>query len=677
MVNDDFVTAKNLTKIRNEFQDQNEIFLVIEPKTGRFTVDEVCSIRYWLADLVAQTPEIRRIFSPFSIRQATLKDSYLSFPNTFAPECDRNASSPPGNVDLEVLRNSPWASLLLPKTGSDFTVLIYLRPEAKAHLYGSFDPELIERIQGLYERSVTAKHPDLRPIWSGTSFYQYSVFKGLAQLNSLNLLVLLLLFVFCRLFLGTWKSGAILSGKLFLCALPVYGLMGWCGIPIEILSNNLFILIAVSTVEDFVFISVAKMNEPTAPWSRPFRLITTPGFFTSLTTIVGFISLDVSDLQIIRRFGALAALGVGLEWIVSFYVLPAAGKAWPALRNWTDPAKAPLFRAFAWIGDARPPKRATYALLAVFPLAIFASRHFLVQDMPDRTFPPDHPFTETYRYLHRTRDIQSFGQILFEPGVTPSERDAVLAKVRQNPIVASLEDPTKALDYLGEKIPEDHRVGITGEAALGGGLNRYFSTSGYARAFAYFNTSQIERVNDLRKEIEGLCPAKECALTGSAVAYAEFGDRIRSTLLESLFVSVGIVAAILLFLIWQTGALASAIPLLVSALWGPALMLVLIGFLQVPIYFVTCIFAGALVGLTGDNTIQYLFFSRRDGSLAKNLAKLGRASLIVSVLMVALAAVFTLSHFSAPKLLGLLLGGGFIAAFVGDYWILKGFLRRN
>ena len=48
-----------------------------------------------------------------------------------------------------------------------------------------------------------------------------------------------------------------------------------------------------------------------------------PVFLTSLTTIVGFLSLNFSDAPPFRVLGNVVAIGVGAAWLVSVVFLPA------------------------------------------------------------------------------------------------------------------------------------------------------------------------------------------------------------------------------------------------------------------------------------------------------------------------------------------------------------------
>ena len=82
------------------------------------------------------------------------------------------------------------------------------------------------------------------------------------------------------------------------------------------------------------------------------------------------------------------------------------------------------------------------------------------------------------------------------------------------------------------------------------------------------------------------------------------------------------------------------------------------------------VFASVLVGLTGDNAIQYVA-AGREGRLAEGIARRGGASIQVAVVMTVVSLAFLGSAFVPSRILGTLLGAGFLASLVGDLWILK------
>jgi predicted RND superfamily exporter protein len=132
---------------------------------------------------------------------------------------------------------------------------------------------------------------------------------------------------------------------------------------------------------------------------------------------------------------------------------------------------------------------------------------------------------------------------------------------------------------------------------------------------------------------------------------------------------VGSVLFVLLVAARQRGKL----PVLLASVWGPAAMMALLWALRVPLSFLTCIFASVLVGMTGDNVIQYLFATRSE-RIEQGIQRRGGASILVAVSMAVACLVFTGSAFVPSRRLGALLALGFLLGLAGDLWILRGLL---
>jgi hypothetical protein len=370
-----------------------------------------------------------------------------------------------------------------------------------------------------------------------------------------------------------------------------------------------------------------------------------------------------------------------------FLALPAAARIFPSLRVWTVPGRARLDGLAARLAALRLPRWLARTALLVFPLALAGAFHLHVLDSPERTFPEGHPFTETVRYMERTRATKAIVSLVFKDYRAEARNRAVLEAAGHFPEIAAVENPYLAEDFILEEAPAKLKADMRKELRSSFRFRRYAAPvqaprsvgSGVAwegRALLYVRDSEIGVLNGLREKIGRLCPEGECWVAGTPVSYAEFGDRLRSTLLSSLLTSLILVAGVLVFLAWQLGKGASWPWLLASSFWGPAAMLALVSALRVPINLVTCVFAATLVGLAGDNAVQFLFAARRDG-LARGVERLGGASLLVTVAMSAVALCFLGSAFEPPRLLGLLLTAGFVAMLAGDIWIFKGLIESE
>ena len=163
----------------------------------------------------------------------------------------------------------------------------------------------------------------------------------------------------------------------------------------------------------------------------------------------------------------------------------------------------------------------------------------------------------------------------------------------------------------------------------------------------------------------GLYPA------GELIAYSEFAQSVPRALLRSLISCLVLVGLVVAFVAHARRI--PVAPVLAASAWGPALVLCALSVFQVPVTFLTCVFAGVLVGLTGDNALQYAF-ARPGEPITAGAAARGPVSIQVATVMALCSLVFLGSAFVASRRLGLVLGLGLMASLIGDLWILRSLL---
>ena len=97
------------------------------------------------------------------------------------------------------------------------------------------------------------------------------------------------------------------------------------------------------------------------------------------------------------------------------------------------------------------------------------------------------------------------------------------------------------------------------------------------------------------------------------------------------------------------------------------------GSFQIKINFITSLVIAIMVGMNGDNTIQFMLSGRKD-SIYDGIKKRATGTILTTFLLMMSSLVFLLHYFEPPKVFGLLLMFGFLISLVGDLWILKGLL---
>ncbi len=140
---------------------------------------------------------------------------------------------------------------------------------------------------------------------------------------------------------------------------------------------------------------------------------------------------------------------------------------------------------------------------------------------------------------------------------------------------------------------------------------------------------------------------------------------------------MALVTLILLALSVALGQTRAAWKLVYSSIWSPVVMIGAIAAFQVQVNLITSIFAAVIVGLTGDNAIQYLFAARalgREGTLDSGIRERAGATVQLLLLLSISSLVFLGATMMPIRTLGVLFSTGFFVTLVGDLWLLKGLL---
>ncbi len=130
-----------------------------------------------------------------------------------------------------------------------------------------------------------------------------------------------LLIIFFRDF---WSAFVIMSNASLVIYITIC-LLGYFDWPISIVSSNFLTLLFISSVAVSVHMIVKLKEGKTKRFSYEESLakIFIPCLYTALTTMVGFLSLILSNIQPVIDFGKMMAVGVIINLLISFVFIPA------------------------------------------------------------------------------------------------------------------------------------------------------------------------------------------------------------------------------------------------------------------------------------------------------------------------------------------------------------------
>ncbi len=144
-------------------------------------------------------------------------------------------------------------------------------------------------------------------------------------LGVLIILILIQAFIFRRL---RWVI--ITLGSCFVSAITAIGVLGWLDWPVTVISSNFVALLLIITMSLMIHLIVRfrQVERELSTLSYNEKIVETlasmftPCAYTSLTTIVAFGSLIVSDIRPVIDFGKMMIMGVSLAFIIAFTLFP-------------------------------------------------------------------------------------------------------------------------------------------------------------------------------------------------------------------------------------------------------------------------------------------------------------------------------------------------------------------
>ena len=163
-------------------------------------------------------------------------------------------------------------------------------------------------------------------------------------------------------------------------ALGALGLAGWTGLSLTPPSTASITMIMTLAVADSIHILVTMLKEMRHGRGKSdaivesLRINAQPVFLTSLTTIVGLLSMNFSEVPPLNDLGNISAAGVALAWLLSMTFLPALIATLPVkVRVTSSNATSLMDRLADFVIDRRRPllwgaSAVAIALMSMVPL---------------------------------------------------------------------------------------------------------------------------------------------------------------------------------------------------------------------------------------------------------------------------------------------------------------------
>ena len=315
-----------LEALENTYGKSENIVFLIVPDDGDATSEEALSAAVWLTDAAWRTPYSRRVDSLANFQHTTADGDDLFVQDLVDPSQLGQGEARARIRDI-ALSDPRVAGGIIAVDGdvSVVSVTIELPTEDQldavtevAEFARSIASEAEERFAGIDLRVVGT-------VMVNQTFVEASISSQVMFLPASLFLMALILGLLTRS-----GAGVAVTGLVIVFSIPAsMGMGAWVGLPFSPPISPAPTIVLMMVVANCVHLLVALQQRLRAGDSKhdaiveSLRLNLHPVFLASLTTALGFLSMNFSEVPPYRHLGVFVAFGISASFLLSVTFLPA------------------------------------------------------------------------------------------------------------------------------------------------------------------------------------------------------------------------------------------------------------------------------------------------------------------------------------------------------------------
>ncbi len=507
---------------------------------------------------------------------------------------------------------------------------------------------------------------------------------------------------------SVWCTVAIMTMTLFVVGTTV-GFAGWLGTVFSPGNAGVPIIVMTVTVAHSIHVVTGMMSamrrglDRNAAIIESIRIKAYPMFLTSLTTTIGFLSLNAADSPPFRSLGNFVAFGILLAFIYAMTVLPALLSVFPLRLRAAQTVHRGFFDRLADFVIARRTFLFWFLGLVAVALISGVPRNELTDNWTQY-------FDERYE-LRRATDFvidNLSGLDLLEYSLDAGHADGItdpdyLRAVeafaqwyREQPEVTNVQAFTDIMKRLNRNMhgddPAYYRVPESQELAAqylllyelslpeGTDLNDRIDMPRSATRMTVMardmSTRALRQLDDRAQAwLRANLPGVTSQASGISMIFAYITERNIYSMLQGTLIAMTLISLILVLAFRSVRlGLVSLVPNFIPAAMSFGLWGYFVGYVGLPSSIVVAIVLGIVV----DDTIHFLskyLKARREGCLAPDAVRasfntVGQALWTTTAVLAAGFLVFSTSGFEPSWALGMLVAITIVFALVADFLLL-------
>jgi len=560
-------------------------------------------------------------------------------------EHDRGHLTLPGSGDLKRIRTAlPITNLLLSPDGRTFGIIVRIDDKYRV------DPPVIHRILSGMESVVGANLPAgseyriIGPPVIRRAIHKYNIHTAI-QFGILCSIICTIVSYYIFKSLRATVITVIVVG---LCVLWILGFMSLVQIPINSTTALAFGLILISSVEPVIHL-VTHFNESLrlggdrlSAAKRALALGAAPCLITSFTTSLGFSSLIVASLPMVRQLGVILSLGPLLAFILSITLTPAFLIALKPLepRIYTRMSNDLLARGFRRLEPAvfAHYKLCVLGIFVIIAVMLFGAPFMRSDTQVLRMLADSTPELTDLRFVEKNLAPVNSVELVLEAEENAFKGPDAWKRIREVeerlsriPEVAGTDSFLPLMEYLctvlggrdegsGDVFTNPKLIPqllvLTSLSAEGKRLLSRYLDDQFSRLHISVriknspSTTIRQTIDEIRSAaMEGMNGYGKVAVTGDLVVFEAQASEIVSSQTYSVLLAIFYMTILLTI---QFRSLALGLISLFPQILPQAVIFGLMGWFGISLDSVTVFAASVSIGLTVDNTVHYLTQLKRE-----------------------------------------------------------------
>jgi len=579
--------------------------------------------------------------------------------------------------------------------------------------------EIAKYVRDMAEE-LKSRHPGINLYLTGGVMFD-NAFSEVSQDDMMNLMPYMFLVMVAivaislRSISGTFVTVIVIVAS----SATALGLMGWIGWPItpaSAIAPTIILTLAIADSIHILSTMFQQMREGKTKYDaivESLRVNMQPVFLTSITTAIGFLTMNFSDAPPFHDLGNVVAIGVAAAFFYSVFFLPAMMMVLP-VKAGTRLRPDGGFSLMEWIGDVVVKHRKPL-FYSMGGLMIFLAAGIPRIELED-TFTKY--FDERYQ-IRRDSDFMDenlggWNSLEYSLGageVSGIVKPGYLAELEKfenwfktqpkvmnvNSIVGTMKRLNKSMhddDPVYLKLPDDRELAaqylLLYEMSLPFGLdlnsriNVDKSASRLTVTFQDLSTAEL-RANARRADNwlrQNLPTEMHAMATSEAVMWAHISERNIKSMLGGTVSALVLISGLLIFALrsFKIGVI-SLIPNLSPAMMAFGFWGLTVGKIGLAVSVITAMTLGIVVDDTVHFLSKYLRAKRENSASATEAVRysfrtVGPALLTTSLVLAAGFFVLSFSGFKINSAMGLLTAITILFALMADFLFLPPLLMR-